>query len=262
MHYKLFDLGGLPVYTYGFCIAIGILAAFFVADRRGKKLGIDVSCLDSFTLWILIGGFAGSKLLYWLTRFQDILKDPSILMNLSDGWVVYGGILGGIAAGYIFCRIKKLNFWQFFDLVIPEVALAQGFGRLGCLFAGCCYGLEVHDHAWYGMVFPESGLAPAGVPLFPTQLLSSIYDFALFFVLIWLAKKKKFDGELAGWYLIMYSFGRFIIEFFRGDLVRGGAMGLSTSQIISIFTLIGGMLILVIGRKMIQKKQNHSSTVQ
>ncbi len=252
MHYKLFDLGPFPVYTYGLCIAIGILAAFYIADKRGKKLGIDVSRLDSITLWILIGGFAGSKILYWLTRFQDILKDPSILTNFSDGWVVYGGILGGIAAGWIYCHIKGLNFWEFFDLIIPEVDLAQGFGRLGCFFAGCCYGIECHD--WYCLVFPEGGLAPSGIPLFPTQLLSSLYDFALFFVLIWLSKKKKFDGELGGWYLIFYSIGRFIIEFFRGDLVRGGAMGLSTSQIISVFTLIGGILILILGRKYFQKK--------
>lgn len=257
MHYKLFDLGPLPVYTYGLCIAIGILAAFYIADKRGKKMGIDVSKLDSITLWILIGGFAGSKLLYWLTRIQDIMKDPSILTNLSDGWVVYGGILGGIAAGWIYCHIKGLNFWEFFDLIIPEVALAQGFGRLGCFFAGCCYGIEVHD--WYGLTFPEGGLAPAGIPLFPTQLLSSLYDFILFFVLIALAKKKKFNGELGGWYLIFYSIGRFIIEFFRGDMIRGGFMGLSTSQIISIFTFLAGVAILVIGRKMIQKKKESLS---
>lgn len=254
MHYHLMDLGPISIYTYGLCIAIGILVAFYVADRRGKKLGIDVSCLDSFTLWILIGGFAGSKLLYYITRFQDILKDPSILLNFGDGWVVYGGILGGIAAGWVYCRLKGLNFWEYFDLIIPEVALAQGFGRLGCFFAGCCYGVETHS--WFAITFPEGGLAPSGIPLFPTQLISSAYDFLLFFVLIWLNKKKKFNGELGGWYLVFYSAGRFLIEFFRGDLVRGGAMGLSTSQIISIFTLAAGIAILLAGRKAASKNES------
>lgn len=253
MHYKLFDLGPLPVYTYGLCVAVGILAAFYVAEKRGKKLGVDVSHLDSMTLWILLGGFLGSKLLYWTTRIQDIIQDPSILLDFGDGWVVYGGILGGLAAGWIYSKIKGQNFWEYFDLIIPEVALAQGFGRLGCFFAGCCYGIETHD--WYANVFPEGGLAPAGVGLFPTQLLSSAYDFFLFFVLIWMAKKKTFHGELGGWYLIFYSIGRFIIEFFRGDLIRGGVMGLSTSQIISIFTLIFGVIILVVGRKMTNKEK-------
>lgn len=241
MHNILFHAGPLTLYTYGLMVAIGILAAFFVAERRGRKMGINVDKLDGLTLWLLAGGFICSKLLYWLTRIQDIVQDPSILLNLGDGWVVYGGIIGGLLGGWLYCRRNRMNFWTYFDLLIPEVALAQGFGRLGCFFAGCCYGIETHE--WYGLVFPEGSLAPAGVSLFPTQLLSSAFDFALFFVLLWMSKRKRFDGELGGWYLIFYSIGRFIIEFFRGDAVRGGIGLLSTSQWISLVMLACGILI-------------------
>lgn len=232
MHNELFSIGGLTVYTYGLMIAIGIIAAYYVADKRGKKMGLDTSHLDSLAFWAVVSGFLGSKLLYWLTRLPDIFTDPSILLNLGDGWVVYGGIIGGIFGGWLYCHIKGMNFWTWFDLIIPEVALAQGFGRIGCFFAGCCYGVEVSSG--FGLVFPADSIAPGGVPLFPTQLISSAFDFLLFFVLIRIARKQTFQGEIAVVYLLCYSIGRFIIEFFRGDLIRGVYNSLSTSQIISI----------------------------
>lgn len=247
MYNVLFSIGPLTVYMYGLMIAIGILAAYFVAEKRGQKMGIDVSKLDVITLWLLIGGFACSKILYWITILPEIIQNPSIMLNIGDGWVVYGGIIGGLLAGYIYCRIHHMNFWTYFDLLIPEVALAQGFGRLGCFFAGCCYGIETHG--WFALTFPEGSLAPAGIPLFPTQLLSSLFDFALFFILLYLSKKKHFDGELGAWYLLIYSAGRFVIEFFRGDLVRGSVGTLSTSQFIAILAMIAGVAIIILGKR-------------
>lgn len=241
MHIELFHIGPFTVYTYGLMIAIGILAAFYVAEKRGPKLGIDTSHLEKMTLTVLVFGFLFSKILYALTRWNEIVADPSILWSLSEGWVVYGGIIGGLAGGLVYCHYTHQNFLKWFDFLIPEVALAQGFGRIGCFFAGCCYGMEVP----WGVVFPADSLAPAGVPLLPTQLISSICDFALFFILLWIARRKKFNGEVGAWYLILYSVGRFILEFFRGDLVRGAVGSLSTSQFISIFTLGLGILLLV-----------------
>lgn len=152
-------------------------------------MGIDVSRLDSLAITFVIAGFIGSKLLYTLTRIKDIMADPSLVLSLSDGWVVWGGIIGGLIGGYIYCRTHKMNFWKQIDLIIPSVALAQGFGRIGCFFAGCCYGVETTSVL--GVVFPEGSLAPAGIRLLPTQLICSVFDFALFFVLIYLVRKRK-----------------------------------------------------------------------
>lgn len=242
MLFELLHAGPFHLYSYGLMIAIGILLAYTIAEKRIKALGMDAKRLEWLTFTILIGGFAGSKLTYWITRFQDILQDPSILMELSDGWVVYGGIIGGIVAGYLYCRLHGMNFWKWFDQIIPVVALAQGFGRIGCFLAGCCYGVETD--AWFGMVFPENSLAPSGVPLVPTQLIMSLYDFMLFFLLSALVKKSEQPGLAAGWYLVLYSAGRFVIEYFRGDLIRGGAGGFSTSQIIAVFTLAAGIALI------------------
>ena len=163
-------------------------------------------------------------------------------MLSSDGFVVYGGIIGGILAGWIYCKVKKLNFLTYFDLMMPSIALAQGFGRIGCFLAGCCYGKEAYGRL--SVIFTDSDYAPNNIPLIPTQIYSSILDFLHFFLLLYIARHKKAEGEVAACYLIFYSVGRFILEFFRGDLERGSIGILSTSQFISIFTGIAGMVML------------------
>jgi phosphatidylglycerol:prolipoprotein diacylglycerol transferase len=220
-------------------IAIGVLAAYMVMMKRAKRLNIDSSHIDSLTVWVLVGGAIGAKGLFWLTQMENIMQNPRILLlTITDGFVVYGGIIGGVLAGYLYCRKKQIGFLKYFDLIIPSVALAQGFGRIGCFMAGCCYGRET-DSA-FGVVFPSFSLAPGGVRLIPTQLISSGLDFLLFAVLIFYAKRKKTDGQVAALYLILYSGGRFILEFFRGDIIRGSVGILSTSQFISIFLFVIG----------------------
>ena len=132
--------------------------------------------------------------------------------------------------------------------MMPSIALAQGFGRIGCLLAGCCYGKETTGSL--AITFTDSAFAPNHVPLIPTQIYSSILDFAHFFLLLYVAKHKKADGQVAGCYLICYSIGRFVIEMFRGDIERGNVGIFSTSQFISIFILIIGIgLTVAAGRK-------------
>ena len=193
-------------------------------------------------IWAVVGGFAGAKVLYFLTRLKDIMENPRVLLDLADGFVVYGGIIGGIFSAMAYCKIKKLPFLKYFDLVMPSVALAQGFGRIGCFLAGCCYGRET-DSA-LGIVFHNSSYAPNGVKLLPTQLISSGLDFMLCIVLILLDRKKKGDGQIAGAYLVLYSIGRFILEFYRGDLIRGNVGALTTSQFIAIFVALAGVILI------------------
>lgn len=247
MRNELFSIGPITIYGYGLMIAIGILAAYFVGEYRAKKNGLNPDHVFNYVIWCLIGGYMGSKLLYIITDIKDIIANPKILLSFSDGWVVYGGIIGGIVAAMIYSKIKGLKFLAYFDLLIPSVALAQGFGRIGCLFAGCCYGMETDSPI--GIIFHNSSYAPNDIRLIPTQTISSILDFAHFFILIWFAKRKKADGQVGGLYLILYSIGRFILEYFRGDLLRGSVGTFSTSQFISIFTLIAGIVIFIMAGK-------------
>ena len=173
--------------------------------------------------------------------------------------MVYGGIIGGILAAWIYCKVAKLKFMKYFDLVMPSVALAQGFGRIGCFLAGCCYGKETESA--FHIIFHDSAYAPNNVPLIPTQLISSGLDFLNCIFLMWFAGKKKGDGQVAGLYLICYSVGRFVLEFFRGDLERGSVGSLSTSQFIAIFTAIAGVVLcLWFGKRKTEEKEMQEET--
>ena len=196
MKNELLTIGPFTIYGYGLMIAIGILAAYFTGEYRAKKKKMEYNQVFYIVLWCVAGGFVGAKILYWLTEWRTILKDPGFLLDsLTDGFVVLGGILGGILTAYIYCHIKKMDFLRYFDLLIPSVALAQGFGRLGCLLAGCCYGKETASHL--AITFTNSDFAPNHVPLVPTQIYASVLDFAHYFVLILAAKHLKGKGQVA-----------------------------------------------------------------
>ena len=245
MKNELLTIGPLTVYGYGTMIALGVIAAWIVTEFRAQKLRLNSDHVFALALWGLLGGLFCAKLLYWITEWKSIMEDPGFILDtLSDGFVVYGGIIGGILAGWIYCKAKKVDFWKYFDLVMPSVALAQGFGRIGCLLAGCCYGKETDSI--FAITFHESEFAPNNVPLIPTEIYSSVLDFAHFALLLFIAKRKKRDGQVAACYLIFYSIGRFILEFFRGDLIRGSVGVLSTSQFISLFTGAAGIIILML----------------
>jgi phosphatidylglycerol:prolipoprotein diacylglycerol transferase len=243
MKNELLHLGPITIYGYGLMIAVGIIAAYFMATYRAKRMKLNSGNIINLTLWVVVGGIAGAKILYIITDMRKIFMNPGIILDVSNGFVVYGGIIGGILTGFLYCRKAKLSFMQYFDLIIPSVALAQGFGRIGCFLAGCCYGLETSSN--WGITFHHSEYAPNGVSLIPTQLMSSGLDFMNFFVLILIAKYKKADGQVAGFYLIFYSTGRFLMEFLRGDLIRGSIGALSTSQFISVFTVILGLFLVL-----------------
>lgn len=240
MRIVLFELFGVQIKSYGLMIAIGIMVAASIFINKGKKRGYDEDELLNLIIFAIIGGIFGGKSLFILTEIKDIIKDPSILLNFGYGFVIYGAIGGGALAIYLYCKRKKWNTIKIFDMVVPVLAIAQGFGRIGCFLAGCCYGAETDLPI--GVVFPIGSLAPSGIHLHPTQIYSSIFDFVLGFFLLYYSKKQKADGKVTGMYLMIYSIGRFLVEYLRND-PRGNVGVLSTSQFIAIFTLVLGIVI-------------------
>lgn len=240
------QIGPVTIYLYGLMMGIGFISAYFVSDYRAKKKGLNTDILFGIFWCSVLGGLIGARVLYYIVELPNIVNDPSILWDFGFGYVVYGGIIGGVSASYVYCRKKKVHFMEYFDLVMPQVALAQGFGRIGCFFAGCCYGRETELPI--GIIFKNSKIAPNGVRLMPTQLLSSAGDFLFAFLMMAYAKKKRKDGKIAAMYLLLYSFGRFFIEFLRDDY-RGSIGFLSTSQIISVFIFLLGVCIFVLSEK-------------
>lgn len=237
--YNDITIGPITIHMYGVMIALGFLMALIMSSYRGKKKEMNDDIIWGIFFCAIIGGMLGSRILYYIVELPQIVQDPSILWNFKNGYVVYGGIIGGILSSYIYCRIKKVGFLQYFDLVMPAVSLAQGFGRIGCFFAGCCYGRETD--AWYGITFHDSSFAPNGVKLVPTQLISSAGDFIICGLLLLYAGRKPKTGRVASMYMLLYGVGRFAVEFLRNDY-RGSVGALSTSQLISIGIVAAGIV--------------------
>lgn len=237
----LFKLFGLPIYGYGTMIALGIIAAVLLVSYRAKKQGYDEDSILNMSIIAIICGILGGKLLYIIVDIKIYIDDPKQLLDVGSGFVILGAIIAGGLAVYFYARKKKWDVLKVMDMAIPSIPLAQGFGRIGCFLAGCCYGAPVKNPSW-GVVFKNSDFAPKDCAVYPTQIYSSIFDFCLAFFLLYYSRKERKKGRIFSLYVIIYSIGRFFIEFVRDD-PRGTIGLLSTSQFISIFTLILGILV-------------------
>ena len=257
MYPELFRIGDFPITTYGIWLAIGMLFALFVASRLGARDGLPRERIYDLGLWTLIGGLLGSKILMF---FVEENVQIFTLDFLRSGGVYYGGLIGGFLAVVLLVRHYKLPFWKVADAFAPGVALGQAFGRQGCFAAGCCWGKPT-DLFW-GVHFTEAGHEYTGVPMYgpegnalylhPTQLIESFTMLAVFGLLFWLHRHKKFDGQVLIAYGIIYSIFRFLIEFIRddprGDLFGLTTMtGLSTSQLVSLL-VAGASIVFMIMR--------------
>ena len=185
MHNELFSIGPITIYGYGLMIAFGIIAAYLNTERFAKKINLDPEPVFNILLIGVSCGLLGAKLLFYITILDEIISNPKLIItNLTEGFVVYGGIIFGILAAFLYCKKKNLSFLRYLDCAAPSIALAQGFGRIGCFLAGCCYGRETQS--WFHVIYETSEFAPNGVALIPTQLIMAVLNFAHFFVLAFL----------------------------------------------------------------------------
>lgn len=239
MYNEILSIGPVTLHGYGLMIGIGVAVALFVGDYRAKKRGLNGDLIYGLTVTTVVLGFIAARILFILTEWQNFIKDPMRFIT-GSGFVVFGGIIGGVLTIYGYCKWKKMDFLAYLDLMIPSVALAQGFGRVGCFLAGCCYGKETDSPL--GVVFTNSHFAPNNVKVLPSQLFMAAGDFILAAILLWYARKDRTKGRTSMLYLMLYSVGRFVVEFTRND-DRGFVGVLSTSQFIGIFTFIIGAVI-------------------
>ena len=265
MYPELFRIGNFPITTYGIFLAVGMLVALYVASRLAARDGLPRERIYDLGLWTLIGGLLGSKILMYLV-------EPDVhvfsLDFLRSGGIYYGGLIGGFLAVAILVYFYKLPFWKVADAFAPGVALGQAFGRQGCFAAGCCWGKPTD--LWWGVHFTEQGHEYTGVPMYgpggsdlflhPTQLIESFTMLAVFGLLVWLHRRKKFDGQILIAYGIIYSIFRFCIEFIRddprGDLFGLTTMtGLSTSQLVSLVVAASAIVFMVMRLRTAGKKE-------
>lgn len=247
-----FTLLGKELSPYMIFALIGVLTTLFVCCRTAIKQKIDETNILSALLFSFGGGLIGAHLLYGalnyklffiliknigdLTSFDQLIK---ILSVIFGGGVWYGGFIVGALTGGIYLKKKGCLTPEYTDVSALASPLFHLFGRLGCFFSGCCFGVESPvGFVYHHCLIPEAN----GVSRFPVQLVEAFANLCIFLILFILLKKGKAKGQLFTLYLLTYPVCRFILEFFRGDTYRGIFYGLSTSQWISIVLFLFGLL--------------------
>ncbi len=236
-----FGLKPLEIAAYGTMVALGAIAGIYIASVRARRLGINPSVILDLALVVIISGLIGARLFFFIfdnwTDFTatgpwDALKK---FVNFpSGGLSFYGALALGIPAGLIFLRKRMKNLWLGADIAMPSIALGIAFARIGCYLNGCCFGKPCAPSFPLAQEFPahsipadyylehakqyfEHGVFHWPITIYPTQLISSFYAFAIFIVLSLLFKRRRFDGQIFCLFGILYGACRFLVEFLRAD---------------------------------------------
>lgn len=244
------ELFGKTISVYGvfYILGIGFAALSAVILAKGKMPAYEVVYSAVYSV---IGGILGAKLLFVAVSIPQILeKEIPLWAVLRGGFVFYGGVIGGAVGLLAYCRQFKIPFFRLADLYSVCLPLGHTIGRFGCYFAGCCYGME-YDGPFSVTYHTTLGDTPLGVPLLPIQLIEAVALIALFLLLMVRYCKGDYEipGRLVGLYATAYGVLRFLLEFFRGDLVRGVFSGLFTSQWISLGLFAIGVWLLLKGKR-------------
>ncbi len=234
---------------YGLMFYSGIVLAAAVALIISKRRRIEPFDMISSAIYCMIGAMIGSKLLFIAVSYKEIIRLQIPLINvIKGGFVFYGGLIGGILGIFIYSKKYKLSLSDFFDIYAAVLPLGHAVGRIGCFFAGCCYGIP-HDGAFSCTYVSVVGETPVGVPLLPIQLIEAACLLVLFVVLLTLFFKTDKKGIVPTVYALSYAVIRFVLEFFRGDKERGFFGALSTSQLISVLIAIAACVYIIWKKK-------------
>jgi phosphatidylglycerol:prolipoprotein diacylglycerol transferase len=242
--------------SYGVLFAAAALVAWVWFMRRTRALGIDEGLRFNLSFYTLLAGILGAKLLLVAVEWRRYLAHPLELVGtLRVAGVLFGGVIAGALAFTWYARRHGLPLLALLDAAVAPVALAQGIGRLGCLCAGCCWGVRAAPGSRWAVTFtdPHSIVDPAllGQPLVPVQLIQMVHDLILSAVLAWLWRRRVQPAGTVFWlYVLLYSLGRGVLELWRGDALRGLFFGghVSTSQLAALGGLTLAAVMLLRGR--------------
>jgi phosphatidylglycerol---prolipoprotein diacylglyceryl transferase len=248
---QLFHIGKFFLPTYGFLVALGVLIGLWVSVRNAEHMGIDGDNAWNLGILVVLSGIVGAKILYVINDWSIYKEHPGDIFSIATlqaGGVFSGGLLAAFVAAAWYVHRKHMPPLGTCDAFAPGLALGHAIGRLGCFAAGCCYGKPTHH--WWGVTFRNPLAAeitgtPLGKPLEPTQLFESAVELANFLILMWLLKRRKFDGQILGAFMFIYGVARFFLEFLRDDPGRGSVFNgaMSGTQLIAIGLVLGGGLI-------------------
>ena len=236
-----FTIFGIDVMWYGVIISTGVLIGVVLALREAKRTGFKEDNLLDFLLYAIPIGILGARAYYVIFSWDYYSQNLSQIINIRNGGLaIHGAVIAGVITGIIFCKIRKINFLELIDLVIPSLILGQAIGR---------WGNYANQEAYGGPTDLPWGIMVNGQKVHPTFLYESIINILIFIFLLWFRKNKKAsDGQIFGLYLILYSSGRFFIEGLRTDSLM--FMGMRVAQLVSASAIvIGAGLLLYVKHK-------------
>lgn len=254
---------GVELYWYGIFIVCGVLAGLIMALREAKRTGQDPDLYFDFLFVALVCALIGARLYYVIFSWDDY-KDNliKILAVREGGLAIYGGVIGGFLAGFVYARRKKVKFGLFADTGAPCFLIGQAIGRMGNFFNREAFGgytdnlfamryLREQVYAASPAVLNRLVLAEGAeyIQVHPTFLYEALWNLAVLLFIVLYRKHKKFDGELALLYLLGYGLGRFWIESLRTDQLLLFHTAIPASQLLSALLVIGSLSIIAYFRK-------------
>jgi phosphatidylglycerol:prolipoprotein diacylglycerol transferase len=254
MHPILFEIGRFPVYTYGVLLAAAYLLGLQFALVRARTRGLDPNRVMDLGIWIIISALAGAKLLLLIVDFKTFGRSAADLLTLvRSAGVFYGGLIAAVATALWYLRRHRMPMWTVTDVFAPAIALGHVVGRMGCFFAGCCFGSPtsvpwaITFHSPYAA---QNVGTPLNVPLHPTQLYEAGAELLILGVLLATERwGRPFPGRTFWAYMFLYGISRFVIEVYRGD-PRGTIGAFSTSQFLSLIIVpLSIVMLIVLGRR-------------
>ncbi len=258
--FPVIEIFGRSIGVYALCSFLGLGACTYGATKLGKKYNFLFEDLILVVLAIVLGLIVGGHILYALTNTENIvflfknintlnIKNTfHTLSKIFGGMVFYGGFIGALISLKIYTKLAQIqNSGALLDIFGICVPLFHTFGRIGCFFGGCCYGIESR----FGFIITNNHLVPLlnGVRRLPISLIEAFFNLVIFLILLFLFKRQHLKCKLVYAYMLMYSPLRFCTEFFRGDDIRGFWGPLSTSQWVSIVLFVWGSAVFIRQKK-------------
>lgn len=243
----ILDFGSVKIHSYGLFVGLGFLVAFFYSFREARKKGVNEDDFYNLGIVVLLSAIIGARIGYVLSALEYYLRNPVEVFYVWEGGLSsFGGIIGGIIAGSIFVKIKKMNWFDVADSIALGLPLGFAIGRIGCFLNGCCYGIACKTPV--SVVFP---VLNDGLPRLPTQLFESAYSLVIFVILIMINRRYSYKGLLFYLFLLLYGLFRFFNEMIRVNPKI--LFGLSGSQLVSLSMVVASLIFFGLNFKKISR---------